>query len=81
MSFKLIFCATQRNFNLKVAAKMFNEIIMFIIFFLKSQKESQDTKDRFSSLEEQINNTTKKANYSFENNQRVQKELQEVRIT
>ena len=54
---------------------------MFIIFFLKSQKESQDTKDRFSSLEEQINNTTKKANYSFENNQRVQKELQEVRIT
>ena len=66
---------------MKVAAKMFNEIIMFIIFFLKSQKESQDTKDRFSSLEEQINNTTKKANYSFENNQRVQKELQEVRIT
>ena len=53
----------------------------FIFFsFQKSQKESQDTKDRFSSLEEQINNTTKKANYSFENNQRVQKELQEVSI-
>lgn len=44
----------------------------------KAQKEAQDTKDRFSSLEDQINSTTKKANYSFETNQRVQKELQEA---